>query len=219
MTMTRLGFDIPSDRPLRVLLLGAHSDDIEIGCGGTVLRLIDEHPSCQLDWVVLSGIGIRRCEAERGAQLFAGKANLANLIIRDFRDGFFPYNGVQVKSLFEELKGLPSPDVIFTHSRKDAHQDHRLLCELTWNTFRNHFILEYEIPKYDGDLGQPSLYVPLDSEHCDRKIRILMDVFKSQQSKAWFEDSIFRSLLRLRGMECNSVAGYAEAFYCRKIVI
>ena len=130
-----------------------------------------------------------------------------------------PFDGPLVKEVFEELKQAVTPDLIFTHNRKDAHQDHRLLAELTWNTFRNHLILEYEIPKYDGDMGQPSFFVPLDAELCRRKVRYLMDAFQSQHNKRWFQEDTFFSLMRLRGMECNSTSGYAEAFYCRKLVV
>jgi LmbE family N-acetylglucosaminyl deacetylase len=216
--MIKLKLDEKKDRPFEILCLGAHSDDIEIGCGGTILRLIDQYPECTFHWVVFSAIGVRKFEAQRAAESFAGP-RLKRLLLKDFPDGFMPYAGSDVKTVFEELKQAISPDLILTHNRRDAHQDHRLLSELTWNTFRNHFILEYEIPKYDGDLGQPSIFVPLAHEACQTKIRYLMDVFESQRSKNWFEESTFQSLMRLRGMECNSPSGYAEAFYCRKAVL
>jgi len=129
-----------------------------------------------------------------------------------------PFAGTEVKAVFEEMKPI-SPDLIFTHNRNDAHQDHRLIAELTWNTFRDHLILEYEIPKYDGDLGQPSVFLPLDSEVSERKVRYIMDTFESQRSKRWFQPETFRGLMRLRGMECNAPSGYAEAFYSRKLVL
>lgn len=217
--MMNLNFHREDGEPLRILCLGAHSDDIEIGCGGTVLRLINQYPDCRIHWVVFSARGVRGTEAERAAGLFAGPANLEKLILREFQDGFLPYVGADVKSTFEELKQLISPDLILTHQRHDAHQDHRLLSELTWNTFRNHFILEYEIPKYDGDLGQPSVFVPLEQDILEKKVRHLMEVFASQRSKHWFDESTFRALMRLRGMECNAPSGYAEAFYCRKVVL
>jgi LmbE family N-acetylglucosaminyl deacetylase len=216
--MIRLKMDERNNGALTILCLGAHSDDIEIGCGGTILRLIEQYPGCVFHWVVFSAIGVRKAEAQRSAELFAGP-RLERLLLKDFTDSVMPYVGSDVKTVFEELKQAISPDLILTHNRRDAHQDHRLLSELTWNTFRNHFILEYEIPKYDGDMGQPSVFMPLASEVCQTKIRHLMDVFKSQRSKSWFEESTFHSLMRMRGMECNSPSGYAEAFYCRKIVL
>ena len=204
---------------LNVLCLGCHSDDIEIGCGGTVLRLADEYPGCTFDWVVFSATGAREAEARHAAKLFAGAARLREPVLKEFRDGFMPYFGGEVKAVFEELKHSVTPDVIFTTSRRDAHQDHRLIAELTWNTFRDHLILEYEIPKYDGDLGQPNVFVPLQPEIYEKKIDYLMDAFPSQHSKRWFERSTFLALMRLRGMESNSPSGHAEAFYCRKLVL
>lgn len=205
--------------PLNILCLGAHSDDIEIGCGGTILRLARQLPRCVLHWVVFSASGARAAEAQRGAELFAGKSTMKGPVIKDFRDGFMPFVGAEVKVVFEgELKTI-SPDLIFTHNRKDAHQDHRLISELTWNTFRDHLILEYEIPKYDGDLGQPNLFVPLEPDVFRNKVHHIMEAFESQHSKQWFREETFLSLMRLRGMECNSPSGYAEAFYCRKMVL
>ena len=206
-------------KSLSILCLGCHSDDIEIGCGGTILRLIREYPDCRINWVVFSAIGHRKAEAERGANLLSGTERLEHLQLEEFRDGFMPFAGTEIKDVFEKMKKAVSPDIIFTHSRRDAHQDHRLVSELTWNTFRDHFILEYEIPKYDGDLGQPAIFVPLDPELCQMKVRFLIEVFQSQRCKAWFEESTFLALMRLRGMECNAPGGYAEAFYCQKLVI
>lgn len=216
--MIQLNLGLKKDGPLKVLCLGSHSDDIEIGCGGAILRLIDDYPGVTFYWVVFSAIGVRGAEARHASELFAG-SHIECLILKEFPDGFMPYNGAEVKTVFEELKQLVSPDLIFTHQPHDAHQDHRLLSELTWNTFRNHFILEYEIPKYDGDMGRPSVFVPLSKETCRIKVRHLMDSFASQRRKNWFDESTFQSLMRLRGMECNAPSGYAEAFYCRKIVI
>lgn len=204
--------------PLKILCLGAHSDDIEIGCGGTILRLARQYPNCEFHWVVFSASGVRADEARRAAALFAGSRTLKGPLLKTFQDGFMPFAGAEVKALFEELKSV-SPDVIFTHNRNDAHQDHRLLAELTWNTFRDHLILEYEIPKYDGDLGRPSVFMPLESELCEGKVRYIVDTFQSQRSKRWFQSDTFFSLLRLRGMECNAPSGYAEAFYCRKMML
>lgn len=217
--MRSLTFKHDGTAPLQILCMGAHSDDIEIGCGGTILRLAAQHPNCAIHWVVFNAIGPRADEARRGAELFAGKNTSQGPVLKTFKDGFMPFVGSEVKAVIEELKGMISPDLIFTHNRQDAHQDHRLLAELTWNTFRDHFILEYEIPKYDGDLGQPSVFVPLDEEICQKKVRHILDTFKTQHVKRWFEESTFLSLMRLRGMECNSSSGYAEAFYCRKLVL
>lgn len=203
---------------VNVLCLGAHPDDIEIGCGGTILRLARRYPNCVFHWVVFGATGVRADEAKRAATLFAGAGALKGPLLKDFQDGFMPFMGAEVKAVFEELKSI-SPDLVFTHNRNDAHQDHRLLAELTWNTFRDHTILEYEIPKYDGDLGRPSVFVPLDSELCEKKVQYLMDTFASQRSKRWFQSDTFFSLLRLRGIECNAPSGYAEAFYCRKLML
>ena len=205
--------------PLTVLCLGAHSDDIEIGSGGTILWLAKHYPGSVFHWVVFSAIGAREAEAQRAAALFAGSAALRGPLLKTFPDGFMPYVGADVKGVFEELKQTISPDLILSPYRNDAHQDHRLIAELTWNTFRDHLILEYEIPKYDGDLGRPSVFVPLEDELCRTKVRYLMEAFQSQHTKRWFQESTFLSLMRLRGMECNASSGYAEAFYCRKVVL
>jgi LmbE family N-acetylglucosaminyl deacetylase len=204
---------------LQILCLGCHSDDIEIGCGGTILRLAEQYPGCAFHWVVFSAIGVREAEARRAASMFAGPTGLRGPLLKTFPDGFMPFAGAEVKAVFEGLKQSVSPDLIFTHNRKDAHQDHRLIAEMTWNTFRDHLILEYEIPKYDGDLGQPGVFVPLESEVCQKKARYILDAFPSQHSKRWFREDTFLSLMRLRGMECNAPSGYAEAFYCRKMVL
>jgi LmbE family N-acetylglucosaminyl deacetylase len=209
----------PSDSgALKILCLGAHSDDIEIGCGGTILRLTEQYSHCEFHWVVFNAIGVREAEARRASELFAG-SRLKSLLLKTFQDGFMPCVGADVKAVFEkELKQL-SPDLIFTHNGNDAHQDHRLISELTWNTFRDQFMLEYEIPKYDGDLGRPGVFVPLESEVCQKKVGYLEEAFQSQRSKRWFKEDTFLSLMRLRGMECNAPSGYAEAFYCRKLVL
>jgi LmbE family N-acetylglucosaminyl deacetylase len=204
---------------LTILCLGAHADDIEIGCGGTILRLAGQYPGCVFHWVVFSATGLREAEARHAASLFVDSTALRGPLLKAFPDGFMPFVGAEVKMVFEELKQALSPDMIFTHTRRDAHQDHRLIAELTWNTFRDHLILEYEIPKYDGDLGQPGLFVPLPPEVYQKKVRYLMEAFQSQHSKRWFEEETFYALMRLRGMECNAPNGYAEAFYCRKLVL
>jgi LmbE family N-acetylglucosaminyl deacetylase len=202
----------------KILCVGAHADDIEIGCGGTVLQLAERHPGCIFYWIVFSAEGVRAEEARRSAASFAKSATIKGPEIKGFQDGFMPYAGSQVKSAFEELKAI-SPDLIFTHNREDAHQDHRLLADLTWNTFRDHLILEYEIPKYDGDLGRPNLFVPLEKVSTRDKVRYIMESFVSQHQKRWFDPETFFSIMRLRGMECNSPSGYAEAFYSSKLTL
>ena len=214
-----LALELPSrSAPLKILCLGSHSDDIEIGCGGTILRLLSRDANLEVVWTVFSSTKEREQEARDSADLFLTQAKRREIIIEHFRDGFFPFDGSEIKNFFEGLKRI-SPDVIFTHTRKDAHQDHRLISELTRNTFRNHFILEYEIPKYDGDLGQPNFFVPLDKAMCTSKVDHLMKAFQTQRSKRWFEPETFMALMRLRGMECNAPSGYAEAFYSRKFVL
>jgi LmbE family N-acetylglucosaminyl deacetylase len=217
--MIPLNLKAEPGRKLQILCLGCHSDDIEIGCGGAVLRLAEQLPESEFHWVVFSALGPRLAEAQRGAELFVDAARRKNTLLKSFPDAFMPFVGAEVKGVFEELKRTVSPDLVFTHNRKDAHQDHRLIAELTWNTFRNHLILEYEIPKYDGDLGQPSLFIPLAMETCQKKVENIMEAFQSQHPKKWFQPETFFSLMRLRGMECNADSGYAEAFYCRKLVL
>lgn len=204
--------------PLNVLCLGAHGDDIEIGCGGTILYLRSALPRVRFQWVVFSTPGPRRQEALKAADLFAGECD-KQVILEDFRDGFLPYNGGQVKDAFERIKQQVNPDLIFTPWRGDAHQDHRLLAELAWNTFRNHLILEYEIPKYDGDMGRPNVFVPLEAPCYEHKVDHLLEAFKSQCAKPWFDRETFLGLMRIRGMESNSPSGYAEAFHVRKLVL
>jgi LmbE family N-acetylglucosaminyl deacetylase len=203
----------------RVLAVGCHSDDIEIGCGGTLMRLLAEDSRLEVCWVVLCAGGARAEEARRSAEAFLARAARREVVVGDFRDGFLPYLGPPVKDFFESLKGVIEPDVIFTHQRADLHQDHRLACELTWNTFRDHLILEYEIPKFDGDLGSPNVFVELDHDLVHRKVAALMEHFATQRSKHWFTEDLFLSLMRLRGMECNASSRHAEAFYARKLVL
>jgi LmbE family N-acetylglucosaminyl deacetylase len=217
--MMRLGLFPPGARVSEVLFLGAHSDDIEIGCGATVLRLIEENPSLRVNWVVFSATGEREKEARRSAETLLASAPAARIEVHGYRNGYFPWVGAEIKDCFERMKGALSPDVIFTHRRDDAHQDHRVLCDLTWNTWRDHFILEYEIPKYDGDLGQPNLYVPISAEMTTRKIDHLMKAFATQRPRQWFTEETFRGLMRLRGVESCAPEQFAEAFYCRKIVL
>ena len=207
-----------AETPLRILALGCHSDDIEIGCGGTLLALKDSGRPLVVRWIVLSTQGERREEARASADELLDGIGDTELVFHDFRDGFLPYAGAPVKEAVEDAKGF-EPHVVFTHQRHDLHQDHRLLCELTWNTFRDHLILEYEIPKYDGDFGVPNVFVPLDAETCRRKVDLLMRHFGSQRSKRWFTEDVFFGLMRLRGMESGSSSPFAEAFYGRKLVL
>jgi len=216
--MRSLNLQLDTSSAVKILCLGAHSDDIEIGCGGTILRLLRQYPNSVLHWVVFSASGIRATEAERASKLFAGTAAFQGPLLKTFQDGFMPFLGAEVKKVFEELKPV-APDLIFTHNRKDAHQDHRLISELTCQTFRDHLILEYEIPKYDGDLGQPNLFVPLELDVCDKKISFIMDTFTSQHARSWFRRETFLGLMQLRGVECNAPSGYAESFYSHKLVL
>jgi LmbE family N-acetylglucosaminyl deacetylase len=205
--------------PVRLLAIGAHPDDIEIGCCGTILKLLEEDALSAIGWVVLSGKGERADEARASAEAVLSGVEEKRLMLRDFRDGFFPYDGGDIKEFFESLKSEFSPDIVLTHQRADLHQDHRVACELTWNTFRDHLILEYEVPKYDGDTGSPNLFVPLGEDLRRRKIDHLMTHFATQRPKRWFKEDLFSGLLRLRGMECNSPTSFAEAFYCRKAML
>jgi LmbE family N-acetylglucosaminyl deacetylase len=204
---------------LSVLCIGAHSDDIEIGTGATLLSLIARGVRLNVRWCVLSGAGERGNECKASAAEFLSGAASVQLEIMPFQDGFFPEQGQAIKSWFEELKKRVSPDIIFTHRRDDAHQDHRQVCQLTWNTFRDHCILEYEIPKWDGDMGQPNLYVPVSASLMQRKIDLLISHFGSQRSKQWFDPETFFGLARLRGMECRAPERYAEAFFARKLAV
>jgi LmbE family N-acetylglucosaminyl deacetylase len=216
--MRALQFASPGDH-LSVLCLGAHSDDIEIGAGATLLSMMERDIRLQVHWCVLSGAGDREREARASAADFLVKATSTQVEVMPFRDGFFPEQGDPIKSWFEELKGRTNPDLILTHRRNDAHQDHQQVSRLTWNTFRNHCILEYEIPKWDGDIGQPNLYMPVSSGALQRKIDLLMSHFGSQRSKQWFDAETFVGLARLRGMECSASERYAEAFFAHKLTL
>jgi LmbE family N-acetylglucosaminyl deacetylase len=207
-----------AERPLtRLLALGCHADDIEIGCGATVLALTRARNDVEVTWVVLSAEDERVDEARASADRFLEAAGRAEVAVHGFRDGFFPYVGAEVKDVFESLKASVDPHLVLTHTRLDLHQDHRLVCELTWNTFRNHLILEYEVPKYDGDLGSPNLFVPVGRDVAEEKARLVCEAFPSQSEKHWFDPELFLGLMRLRGMESRSPSGYAEAFTCRKL--
>lgn len=208
------------DRPIEQLLcLGAHCDDIEIGCSATVLTLLAQYPDLNVTWVVMAGDERRAQEGLESAHALLAGIPKKTVLVQSFRDGFLPYQGAAVKEYFEGLKADVSPDLVLTHWRQDLHQDHRLVSELTWNTFRDHLIWEYEIPKYDGDLGNPNLFVPVDAAICQRKVENLLTTFATQADKPWFREDLFLALMRLRGMECHAPSGYAEAFYCRKAVM
>lgn len=205
-----------SRRPLQVLCLGAHSDDIEIGCGGSILEFLRTRKNLHFHWVVFSSGKDRDREARRSASLFLKGAAKQHVEVLDFRNSFFPSEGAAIKEYFETLKASLAPDVIFTHTRHDLHQDHRVINRLTWNTWRDHLILEYEIPKYDADLGSPNFFVPFDRRICGRKIRHLMACFATQRNKHWFTEDTFHGLMRIRGIEANAPGRFAEGFYVRK---
>jgi LmbE family N-acetylglucosaminyl deacetylase len=209
----------PPGRPLSVLCLGAHSDDIEIGCGGTVLRLLAEHPGSGVHWMVFSADDAREQEARESAAALLSDADGVEVVVHRFRESYFPAMADRIKDEFERLKSVVRPDLVLTHRRDDVHQDHRTIGELTWNAFRDHLIAEYEIPKYEGDLGHPNLYVPLAESTATRKVEHLMTVFGSQRNKRWFRPETFRGLMALRAVECNAPDGWAEAFHVRKIVV
>jgi LmbE family N-acetylglucosaminyl deacetylase len=203
----------------RVLCLGAHSDDIEIGCGGTVLELIRRHPGLEVHWAIFSGKAQRRREARASARAFLKGATVRGIDTASFRESYFPVQWAVIKNCVERLRQEFEPDLVFTHYRDDRHQDHRVLSDLAWNTFRNHLVLEYEIPKYDGDLGVPNVFMPLSEEVCRKKIEYLCKFFNTQRDKHWFTEDTFYALLRLRGIECASRSQYAEAFYGRKLIL
>jgi LmbE family N-acetylglucosaminyl deacetylase len=214
--MLGLKFEFTGKAPT-FLFVGAHCDDIEIGCGGTALRLAREYVGAKIHWVVLSSGDDRAREAQRAVSSMFGAGVDTSVVIKDFRTSYFPAEFVALKDFFEELKASIRPDAVFTHCKDDLHQDHRIVAELSWNTFRDHLILEYEIPKYDGGLGSPSVFVPLAAADVQRKVDILMDVYATQRSKQWFTPDMFKGLMRLRGIECNAPEGFAEAFYSRKM--
>jgi len=216
--MLKINFDQTEKSDYKILCLGAHCDDIEIGCGGTILKLIEDYSNIAVYWVVFSSNQQRAQEAKISSNIFLKEVSNKEVVIKNFQDGFLPFQGKEVKECFEELKQEFSPDLILTHHRQDRHQDHRLISDFTWNTFRNHLILEYEIPKYDGDLGTPNFFVHLDEAICRRKIQYLIDAFPTQKNKQWFTEETFRSILRIRGIESNSPSNYSEAFHCRKMV-
>lgn len=217
--MLGLTFGRNEEEVKEFLFIGAHCDDIEIGCGGVILRLAKEYSQATFRWVVFSSDEQRAAEVRFSSEVFLTDVVRKVVTIKDFRNGYFPYIGASIKEYFEELKHTVKPDVIFTHYGQDYHQDHRVLSELTWSTFRDHFILEYEIPKYDGGLSSPNIFLPLHEIEYQRKVEILLECFLSERSKHWFTKDTFLGLMRLRGVECNAASGYAEAFYCRKGII
>jgi len=217
--MIRLALEKNGRTPYRILCLGAHADDIEIGCGGAILEFLLRRRNVEFHWVVFSAENDREREARSSAELFLKGAAKKQVSILGFRNGFFPSQAGEIKEFFEDLKDRLSPDLILTHMRNDLHQDHRVINELTWNTWRNHLILEYEIPKYDGDLGSPNLFVPFGRKTCERKVAYLLRCFKTQRDKHWFTKDTFLGLMRIRGIEANSPGRYAEAFYARKLTL
>ena len=208
---------VPERTPLSILCLGAHADDIEIGAGGTVLTLLARHPGSQVRWVVFAATATRAAEARASAGAFLADAAAAQVDVHDLRDGFFPAEFAALKQQFEVLKADLQPDLILTHTHADHHQDHRTLAELTAQTFRDHLVLEYEIPKYDPDLGNPNLFVPLDAAVAERKICALMAHFTTQHTRRWFNRETFFGLMRVRGLQAAAPSGLAEGFYGPKL--
>jgi LmbE family N-acetylglucosaminyl deacetylase len=217
--MLRLAPELPARQPLRLLCIGAHSDDLEIGCGGTVMTWLAGRRKTEVTWVVLSAEGARAAEARRSARALLARASSQRVVIAAFRDGYLHGQYIEVKDLFEDLKKEIDPDVVLTHWLQDRHQDHRLAAELTWNTWRNHLVLEYEIPKYEGDLAPPNAYVPVSASAARRKVDHLRRHFSSQKRKDWFVAENFLGLMRVRGMESRSPSGFAEGFHARKLVL
>lgn len=203
----------------RLLVLGAHCDDIEIGCGATVMHLVNRHPGLSVRWATFSGDRERRDETQRAAEAFLDGAGTRQVDVFDFRDGYFPWIGDAIKDRFEEIARTFVPDLVLTHHRHDRHQDHRVISDLTWNTFRRQLVLEYEVPKWDGDLGRPNVYVPLSDADVQRKIAHLMTFYASQRSHDWFTEDLFAGMMRLRGVECRAASGFAEAFYGYKLTL
>jgi LmbE family N-acetylglucosaminyl deacetylase len=217
--LTLLPSAIAMPRARRVLVLGAHSDDIEIGCGGTLLSWIGAMAPLEVRWVVFSAVGERETEARQSAADFLQAAAQSTVTLLAHRDGYFPGEFSEIKDQFEQIKQQFEPDIVLTHYREDRHQDHRVISDLTWNTWRDHLVLEYEIPKYDGDLGRPNLYTPISHDVAQIKIEKLMRHFSTQRAKRWFSPDTFLGLMRLRGIESGSPDGVAEAFFARKLLL
>lgn len=216
--MLPLLFDLARSHPFRLLCLGAHCDDIDIGCGAAVMRLAEAIPGLQVRWVVFTGSPQRQAEARAAATAFLTGVE-ARVETLSFRESFLPQQWGAVKEEFERLKAEFNPSVVFTHFKHDHHQDHRIVAELTWNTFRDHLVCEYEIPKYEGDLGNPALFIPVSRAQAERKVDILLSCFGSQRGRAWFDRDTFLGLMRIRGVNCNAPSGFAEAFHLRKLVV
>ena len=217
--MVELQFSPGVQSPLKLLFIGAHADDIEIGCGATILSLLERYLNCDVRWVVLSGSDERQREAKQCSDLFIRNAGDKRVNILSYEDGYFPQQAGEIKRYFEDELKPNDPSIVFTHNRHDLHQDHRIVSELTWNTFRNHLILEYEVLKYDGDLGQPNVYFHVSEKKCKEKVSNIMQCFQSQSEKHWFTEDTFWSMLRIRGVEAASSSKYAESFYGRKIAV
>ena len=215
--MLRFKADFRSDAT--VLCLGAHCDDIEIGCAGTLLELRDRYPALRFVWVIFSGDDVREAESRAAARNLLGAGPHCTVEVHRFRGSFFPYLGADLKDAFESIKSRYTPDLIFTHFLQDRHQDHRVVAELSWNTFRDHAILEYEIAKFEGDLALPNVYSPISTANVSRKVDTLMSSFPSQHTRTWFDRDLFQGLMRLRGVECNAGSRYAEAFHGRKLTL
>jgi LmbE family N-acetylglucosaminyl deacetylase len=213
-----LAIDRASPGPLSILCLGAHADDIEIGAGGAILTLLERHPGSRVLWVVLSADAQREAEARGSAGALLKAAGTAEVVVHHFQDGFFPADFARIKQTFEKLKAF-APDVVFTHHKADHHQDHRIVSDLTWNTFRDHLILEYEVLKYDPDLGNPNLFVPLSAQIVETKLAVLSDHFVSQRKRRWFSDDTFLAMMRIRGAQAASRSGLAEGFYAPKFLL
>lgn len=217
--MLPLTFGSTGSGPLKLLCLGAHSDDLEIGCGGTVLRLLSERPGSSVDWVVFSATAERQVEARASAADFLAQAGESRVVIKTFKESYFPHVAASIKDFFEELKQRVRPDLVFCHRLRDMHQDHRMVAELAWNTFRNHVILQFEIPKYEGDLGQPNLFVPLSRRVAERKVELIMRHFASQAGRTWFRPDTFHGIMSVRAVECNAPEGRAEGFHATKLIV
>jgi len=215
--MLKLTFERGQNEELRVLCLGAHCDDIEIGLGGTIIKLIEDFPNIFFYWIIFSSDKTRAEEALESANVLLSRVKEKQIVVQGFKESYFTFIGAEIKEYFDQIRREIFPELIFTHYRNDLHQDHRLISELTWNTFRDHLILEYEIPKYDGDFGSPNLFISLEEATCQKKIQHILAYFKSQNTRQWFDQEAFLSVLRLRGIESNSPSKYAEAFYCRKM--
>lgn len=215
-----IGLQLPADlRDPVVLCLGAHCDDIEIGCAGTLMTLSERHPLLKMHWVVFTAEGQREAETRAAAQLLARRPDQITVDVHALPPSWLPTRWSEAKEIMEGVRRRWQPHLVFTHRLEDRHQDHRTIAELTWNSFRDHLVLEYEISKYEGDLGQPNLYVPLSRRVAEAKVNMLMQCFPSQHGHDWFDADTFNGLMRLRGLECRAPERYAEAFHARKLIL